>query len=95
MDKSGSIEIIRELNGTLSNLDNLSGELSQINTVGGQVNLPTIIYPEHSNIPGRDVPNQHPVSAITGLEELLETFIRSTDNLILDGGTSTEVIYEA
>jgi len=40
---------------------------------------------DHTKLKNRDLPDQHPMSAITGLQEMFE-------NLIIDCGSATEVI---
>ena len=48
---------------------------------------------DHSKLYHRDQANSHPITAITGLQEALDSKVNK-ENLILDCGTSTTNIYE-
>lgn len=73
MDKLGRIDLVRNLNGTLSETANIIGTLDGINNISGQVAVPKEIgYKEHERLTGRDKPNQHPIQAITDLPTSLE-----------------------
>ena len=45
----------------------------------GQIYTEVPVVPTHSQLDGRDVGNQHPIEAITGLEEALAS-LREKDN---------------
>ena len=94
MDKSGGIDLIQNLDGSLSGISTISGELNTINILNAGLDIPIVIIPKHEQLPGRDLPNQHPISSISGLNEQLMDSLKGSDNLILNAGTSTEVIYE-
>ena len=47
---------------------------------------------DHPALRNRDLPNQHPISAITGLQEELDSKIGGLGTTIIYCGTSTEVI---
>ena len=47
---------------------------------------------DHSALRNRDLPDQHPISAITGLQEELDAKIGGLGTTIIYCGTSTEVI---
>ena len=48
---------------------------------------------DHSKLYHRDKADSHPISAITGLQDALDSKV-DIENLILDCGTSTTNIYE-
>jgi len=55
--------------------------------------LDSIIYvTDHPALRNRDLPDQHPISAITGLQEELDSKISGLGTTIIYCGTSTEVI---
>ena len=77
----GVIEASGEVVGYLDSPAELVGELSSV-----------IYANDHSVLRNRDLPDQHPISAITGLQEELDSKIGGTGITIIYCGTSTEVI---
>jgi len=77
----GVIESSGEVVGYLDSPAALIGELS------------TVIYAnDHNGLRNRDMANQHPISAITGLQSALDSKIGEDGFYIIYCGTSTEVI---
>lgn len=76
------------LSGTLSKQNQtLSGNISKQNqTLIGMIS--TIIL-DHTKLTCRDAPDQHPISAITGLQEYIDAL---SNGFILYCGSATEVI---
>ena len=62
----------QELIGTVVNGHKVAGAVYN-SQVGGSLNTSKVTT--HSSLTGRDQPNQHPISAITGLEEALENTV--------------------
>lgn len=78
-----TIDAIDEISMTVDDGDEIEFGVAEGSTVR-----------DHKILINRDAADQHPMSAITGLVSALEDCINSGDDLILNGGTSTEVIYE-
>ena len=47
---------------------------------------------DHNELINRDLPDQHPISAITGLQEALDSKADLADLSIINCGSATEVI---
>lgn len=47
---------------------------------------------EHDKLIHREYPNQHPIEAIEGLRDILDTVVTKDDLSIIYCGTSTEVV---
>lgn len=82
-DIIGTLSPILSLEGTLSHVSyaELSGEL-----------MMTSFGDMHDRLRHRDYPDQHPILAITGLQEALDSKVSFIDISIINCGTSTEVI---
>lgn len=70
---TGKINPISSISGTITRNNSISGQTSS--SGGGTV--------DHSKLSNRDLDNQHPVSAITNLQELLDEKLDSTTALPL------------
>jgi hypothetical protein len=46
----------------------------------------------HDRLENRDLPDQHPIAAITGLEEALDAKVDASSLSVIDCGTATEVV---
>lgn len=76
-----------QIKGNLSNLTgSLTGTLSGIGTLSGYISQGVT---SHDYLTGRDLPNQHPIEAITGLAEYIDAL---QNGFILYCGSATEVI---
>ena len=73
----GEIELESHIDGEVELNSHIDGEIGTFNNIGTF---------EHDKLVNRDLPNQHPIEAITGLSD----FIASLG--IIYCGTSTEVI---
>jgi len=82
-DIIGTLTPILGIEGTLSHVSHaeLTGELA-MSSSGDR----------HDKLRYRDIPDQHPISAITGLQEALDSKVDLIDISIINCGTSTEVI---
>lgn len=61
-----------ELDGELLNIVHLDGELSEEETLDAEIGIITEIETsDHAKLNNRELPNQHPIEAITGLSEVL------------------------
>ena len=80
----GRVESPKEIVGSIEG----DGEMSV--RVENLVKVPTAA--EHEKLRHRDWPEQHPISAITGLEDELADKISESDISLINCGTSTEVI---
>lgn len=79
----GVIEADAELVGTIDSPAALVGELS----------ISKVIYAnDHNRLRNRDMDDQHPISAITGLQDALDSKVDENGFYIIYCGTSTEVI---
>ena len=72
----------------------IDGETSLTNTVDGDAGMVFVnrIENDHNKLINRDLPDQHPIPAITGLTEALAAKADLTDLSIIYCGTATEVI---
>ena len=81
----------------------IGGEIELHSMIGGEVSIDSLIdgqaqpvwvstSKDHAQLINRDLPDQHPISAITGLQDALDSKIDISDISIINCGTSTEVI---
>ena len=61
------------------------GDLGVLYPVGGGTML-------HDRLQNRDLPDQHPIAAITGLQDALDSKVNVIDISVIYCGTSTEVV---
>ena len=79
----GEIELVNHIDGETELDTHVDGEIGIFNNLG------TI---EHDKLVNRNLSDQHPIEAISGLSDILETIITADDLSIINCGTSTEVI---
>lgn len=82
------------IGGEISLRNTICGEISLRNDIDGDAGMVFIDRVEnyHDRLQNRDLPDQHPMSAITGLTDALDSKVDLTDLSIIYCGTATEVI---
>ena len=72
----------------------IGGEILLKNVIDGDAGMVFVnkIENDHNKLSNRDLPDQHPIPAITGLTEALAAKADLTDLSIIYCGTATEVI---
>ena len=79
--------------GILSPILGIEGTLSDIPEAQISGQLSFMMYSgDHDTLRHRDYADQHPISAITGLQETLDSKLSIIDISIINCGTATEVI---
>ena len=83
---NGNIETQNALNGTISYDVGLNGEVSNKDTLQGSLGATTLKLStnKHNELINRDLPNQHPISAIEGLQEEITKINLSIKNNATD-----------
>ena len=69
--------------GKINSISSISGTITRNNSISGQTSSSGGGTVDHSKLSNRDLDNQHPVSAITNLQELLDEKLDSTTALPL------------
>lgn len=71
-----------ELEAFLETTSNLKAELSTTADIGGNISagVTKVSTNDHTLLKNRDLPNQHPISAITNLEEELMSIKQTATN---------------
>ena len=76
------IEVDGNLTGKLSGTGNMTGELGGIKKISGRMIVPReVLEKNHANLYNRDLPDQHPIEAITKLPQELENRVSYGDTL--------------
>ena len=71
----------------------IGGEIELHNNIDGEAQaVLKEVTSDHNELIHRDLNDQHPISAITGLQEALDSKVDASDFSIINCGTSTEVI---
>ncbi len=81
----------------------IAGEIELENVIDGDQDLESLMDGEsqdvlvvtekdHNRLLNRSLENQHPISAITGLQTALDNKVDRDETVIINCGTSTEVI---
>lgn len=80
---NGNIETQNALNGTISYDLGLNGELSNEDTLEGSLGATTLNLKtnRHNDLVNRDLEDQHPINAITGLSKELMSIKESQNEL--------------
>ena len=75
-----SVEELSDINMTVDDIDEIEFGMNEVVIIG-----------DHTKLANRDAEDQHPISAITGLEEALSQ-IPSLNDIIWDCGTASGVV---
>ena len=83
-----------ELCGVVESGGEIKGVLESEGTIYGELGVSKVLYAnDHTRLRNREVPDQHPISAITGLQEALDSKLDvNAEFVLIYCGTSTEVI---
>ena len=82
-----------ELCGAIESGGELWGHLESGGTIFGELGVSKVLYAnDHTKLRNRDAADQHPISAITGLQDALDSKVSLLDIALIYCGTSTEVI---
>ncbi len=82
-----------ELCGAIEVGGEIRGFIESEGTIFGELGVSKVLYAnDHTKLRNRDVPDQHPIGAITGLQAALDTKVSFDDIALIYCGTSTEVV---
>lgn len=77
-DITASLQSSEIIKGAITPIESIKGKVKMSESITGKVQMATSVK-SHPDLDGRDLPDQHPIESITGLQDTLDGKIEKVE----------------